>query len=177
MNWTIQLLYYYYDTHLILVELAIDVLLFALVLEGNDDETDEDVDHEERHNDDVDEEEDGDGRAVVVHRAHLLRVRVDRPVHQAETSHGTVRAALHKTVTLVDTDSRQRALQYKATPSWASWTTTEAQFALGQRPVNNYVSATGQHLYPVTQYNQRPGKIVLQYLYIRFMYVLDSCYT
>ena len=77
-----QVLHRSHDTHLILVELAVDVLLFALVLEGNDDETDEDVDHEERNDDDVDEEEDGDGRAVVVHRAHLLGVRVYRPVHQ-----------------------------------------------------------------------------------------------
>ena len=69
-------------------------------------------------------------------------------------------------VTLVDTYSRQRAQKYKATPSWANWTTAEAQFALGQRPVNNYVSATGQQLYkhPVTQYNQRPDKRVCQQL-------------
>ena len=67
-------------------------------------------------------------------------------------------------VTLVDIHSRQRAQKYKVTPSWASWKTAEALFALGQRPVNNYVSATGQQLYPVTQYNQRPDKRVCQQL-------------
>ena len=38
-----------------------------------------------------------------------------------------------------DTYSHQRALRYNVTPSWSSWTTAEAQFALGQRPVNTRI--------------------------------------
>ena len=69
--------------NLILVELAVLVLLFALVLEGDDDEADEDVDHEERDDDDVDEVEDGDDRSMIVHWTVVGRVRVHALVHQS----------------------------------------------------------------------------------------------
>ena len=68
--------------HLILIKLAVLVLLFALVLKGDDDEADEDVDHKERDDNDVDEEKDGDALSVVVNWTHVLLVRVDAPIHQ-----------------------------------------------------------------------------------------------
>jgi len=52
-------------------------------LEGDDDETDEDVDHEECDDDDVDEVEDGHQGAVVVDRADVLCVGVDGHVKDA----------------------------------------------------------------------------------------------
>ena len=70
--------------HLILVELAVLVGGLSLVLEGDDDETDEDVDHEEGENDDVDDVEDGHVRTVVVHGTHVLGVRVDGHVQDAK---------------------------------------------------------------------------------------------
>jgi len=57
--------------------------LLSLVLERDDDEADEDVDHEEGDDDDVDEVEDGDHRTVVVHWTVIGRVRVDASVHQS----------------------------------------------------------------------------------------------
>ena len=70
--------------HLILVELAVLVGGLSLVLEGDDDETDEDVDHEEGEDDDVDDVEDGHVRTVVVHGTHVLGVRVDGHVQDAK---------------------------------------------------------------------------------------------
>ncbi len=68
---------------LVLVQLAVLVGRLSLVLEGDDDEADEDVDHEEGDDDDVDEVEDGDDGAVVVDGAHVLLVRVDGDVQDA----------------------------------------------------------------------------------------------
>ena len=68
---------------LIFVEFTVLVLLFTLVLEGDDDEADEDVDHEERDDDNVDEVEDGDDRSMVVNRAVVGRVRVHAFIHQS----------------------------------------------------------------------------------------------
>jgi hypothetical protein len=72
--------------HLILVEFAVLVRRLSLVLEGDDNETDEDVDHEEGDDDDVDEVEDGNDGTVVVQRATVLLVGVDGDVQDAETS-------------------------------------------------------------------------------------------
>jgi len=72
----------YLVVHLVLIELAVLVLLLALVLEGDDDEADEDVHHEEGDDDDVDKEEYGDALSVVVNRTYVLLVRVDAPIHQ-----------------------------------------------------------------------------------------------
>ena len=63
--------------YLIFIKLAIFVRGFALVLEGDDNETDEDVDHEERDDNDVDEIEDGDDRPEVVQRTAVFRVGID----------------------------------------------------------------------------------------------------
>ena len=76
-------------SYLILVELAVLVLLLAFLLECDDDETDEYVDHKERDDDDVDEVEDGDLHAVVVYWAKSLAVRVNARVQQAETGRNT----------------------------------------------------------------------------------------
>jgi len=70
--------------HLILIQLAVLILLLALLLECDDDKTDKNVDHEKRYDDDVDEVEDGDLPAVVVYWAESLAVRVDTQVHQTE---------------------------------------------------------------------------------------------
>jgi len=69
---------------LVLAELAVLVLLLTLLLECDDDEADEYVDHEERDDDDVDEVEDGDLHAVVVNGANTLAVRVNTRVHQTK---------------------------------------------------------------------------------------------
>lgn len=52
------------------------ILLFTLILECNDDEANEDVNHKESNNDDVDHVEDGHGQAMVVNRAKVLTLRV-----------------------------------------------------------------------------------------------------
>jgi len=72
-------------SNLILVELTVLVLLFALLLECDDDKADKNVDHEERDDDDVNEVEDGDILAVVVYRSQSLAARVNAFVHQTET--------------------------------------------------------------------------------------------
>ncbi len=69
--------------HLVLVKLAVLVRRLALVLEGDDDEADEDVDHEEGDDDDVDEVEDGHDGPVVVDGAHVLGVGVYGDVEDA----------------------------------------------------------------------------------------------
>jgi len=69
--------------HLVLVKFTVPVLLLSFVLERDDDEADEDVDHKESDDDDVDEVEDGDDWAMVVHRAVVAGVRVHALVHQS----------------------------------------------------------------------------------------------
>ena len=61
---------------MILVEFAVLIFHFSLLLEGDNDETDEDVHHEEGNDDDVDDKEDGDDHAVVVDGTDVLSVRV-----------------------------------------------------------------------------------------------------
>lgn len=80
------------ENYLILIQLAIAVFLLSFVLEGNDNETDEDVDHKEGDNNDVDEVENGNHRSIVVQGAHILRVRIDRDVEQSATSLGLISA-------------------------------------------------------------------------------------
>jgi len=61
-------------TNLILVEFAVLVLLFALLLKRHDNEAYEDVDHKECDDDYVDEVEDGDGWTMVQFRTTVLGV-------------------------------------------------------------------------------------------------------
>ena len=55
-------------SYLILVQLAVLEFLFTFLLECDDDEADENVDHEECDDDDVDNIEDGNIYAVIVFR-------------------------------------------------------------------------------------------------------------
>lgn len=66
-------------THLIFIELAIFVLLLALVLKGDNNETDEDVHHEERDDDDVDNVIGSHYRSIVMNWSMILLVGIDRP--------------------------------------------------------------------------------------------------
>ena len=70
--------------YLIFIKLAVFVFLLPLVLEGNDDKTDEDVDHEEGNDDDVDEVENSDCWTMVVNRTVRLLVRVNWLVQQSK---------------------------------------------------------------------------------------------
>jgi len=63
---------------LVLVELVVDQLVLALLLERDDDQRDEDVDEEEREDDEVDDVEDGHVEAEARLRAAVLVRRVDR---------------------------------------------------------------------------------------------------
>jgi len=67
---------------LVLVEIAVLELVLTLVLKCDNDETDENVDHEEGDHDNIADEEDGHGSPVVVDRAFVLSRRVDRLVEQ-----------------------------------------------------------------------------------------------
>ena len=69
--------------YLILIELTIFVLLLTLVLKCDDNETDEDVHHEEGDHDDVDDIEDRDDGPVVDGRSQILGARIDGDVQQA----------------------------------------------------------------------------------------------
>ena len=75
-------------THLVLLELALQVLelLLALLLERDDDEADEEVHHEEGHDHDVRDVEEGHLGARAVARALALLRRVDRVVQQPAAS-------------------------------------------------------------------------------------------
>lgn len=66
--------------YLVLIQLTVLIFLLSLLLECDNDETNEDVHHEEGDDDDVDDEEDGDDHAVVVDGADVLSVRVYGPV-------------------------------------------------------------------------------------------------
>jgi len=59
---------------LVLVEFAVLVLLFAFLLERDDDEADEDVNHEESDDDDVDDIKQCHRWTVVIHRTHALAI-------------------------------------------------------------------------------------------------------
>ena len=66
--------------YLIFVKLAVLVGRLSLGLEGHDDKTDEDVDHEEGDDDDVNKVEDGHIWPVVMQRSDILSIGVDRNV-------------------------------------------------------------------------------------------------
>ena len=62
------------EPNLILLQGAVLVLVLAFALEGDNNETDEDVDHEEGDDNDVDEVKDGHDGAVVVQWAVVLLI-------------------------------------------------------------------------------------------------------
>jgi len=67
-------------SYLILIQFTVFVFLFTLVLKRDDDETHEDVDHEERDDDDVDDVVSRYNWPVVVNGAVIFVVGVDRRV-------------------------------------------------------------------------------------------------
>lgn len=69
-------------THLILIKATVLVLLFTLVLEGHDNKTYEDVDHEEGNNDDVDDVVNCNHGSVVMYWPHVLCVGVYGDIQQ-----------------------------------------------------------------------------------------------
>lgn len=81
-----------YAVTLVLVQVAVLVLLLALVLERNNNETYEDVHHEERDYNNVDDVVGGHDRPEVVDGAAILLVRVDADVEEGgpslECGHG-----------------------------------------------------------------------------------------
>lgn len=70
------------EGYLVLVQLTVLVFLFPLLLEGDNDETHEDVHHEEGNDDDVDDEEDGDLHTIVVDGTLVFCVGVNGAVQQ-----------------------------------------------------------------------------------------------
>lgn len=68
---------------LVFVQLAVCVGRVTLALEGDDDETYKDVDHEEGDDDDVDNVEDGHFGTIVQHWTVTLFVRVNAGVQDA----------------------------------------------------------------------------------------------
>ena len=71
--------------YLIFVKLAVFKGWFTLRLEGNNDKTDKDIDHEEGDNDDVNKVEDGNIWSVVMQRSNILSIGVDGNVKDPET--------------------------------------------------------------------------------------------
>ena len=63
--------------YLIFVKLAIFVRWLSLLLEGNDNETDEDVDHEESNDNDVNEIENGNNGSEIVYGAIIFSIGVN----------------------------------------------------------------------------------------------------
>ena len=74
-NRDVNVLYYIWR-YLVLVQLTVLIFLLSLLLECYNDETNEDVHHEEGNDDNVDDEEDGDDHTVVVDGADVLSMRV-----------------------------------------------------------------------------------------------------
>ena len=68
--------------YLIFIQFAVLILLFTFILKSDNDETDEDVDHEEGDDDDVDEVIAGYERSEVVHRPLVFFVRIYGHVQQ-----------------------------------------------------------------------------------------------
>lgn len=64
-------------THLVFVQLTVDILLLTLRLEGDNHKTDKDVHHEECDNNQEDEVEEGDEGSCVVLGSVTLLPRVD----------------------------------------------------------------------------------------------------
>ncbi len=69
---------------LILVQFAILVFPLALILEGHDDETNEDVHHKEVDHHYESDVVNGDPVSGVFYRSVILLIRIDRDVKQAE---------------------------------------------------------------------------------------------
>lgn len=69
---------------LVLIELTIFILLFALILKGNDNETDKYVDHEECNNNDVYDVVGGNNGTKIVDWTTIFRLGIDGCVKKSE---------------------------------------------------------------------------------------------
>ena len=70
-------IFYIYDIYLIFVKLAVFIGRLSLLLEGNDDKTDEDVHHEESDDNDVDEIKDSHDRPEVMDGSNVFCIGID----------------------------------------------------------------------------------------------------
>ena len=68
------------STYLIFVKLAVLVGRLSLLLEGDDDKTDEDVDHEEGNDNDVNEIENGHNGSIIVDWSDIFGIGIDRHI-------------------------------------------------------------------------------------------------
>ena len=69
--------------YLIFVKLAVFVSGLSLLLKGNDDKTDEDIDHEEGNDNDVNEIKDSNNGTEVVDGSNVFSIGIDRNVKDA----------------------------------------------------------------------------------------------
>ena len=67
-------------TYLIFIKLAIFVRRFSLLLEGNDNKTNKDIDHKEGNDDDINEIENSHNGSIIVDRSNILSIGIDRYV-------------------------------------------------------------------------------------------------
>ena len=69
--------------YLIFVKRAVFVSGLSLLLKGNDDKTDEDIDHEEGNDNDVNEIKDSNDGTEVVDGSNVFSIGIDRNVKDA----------------------------------------------------------------------------------------------
>ena len=67
----------YLITHLIFVKLTILICRLAFILEGNNNKTNENIDHEEGNDDDIYEIEAGYNLSMIMNWAMIFLIRVD----------------------------------------------------------------------------------------------------
>ena len=65
---------------LVLVQITVLEFILTLILEGNNNETDENIDHKESNHDNKGHKEDGHGSAIIIDRSLILTGRIDRLV-------------------------------------------------------------------------------------------------
>ena len=66
--------------YLIFIKLAIFVRRFSLLLEGNDNKTNKDIDHKEGNDDNINEIENSHNGSIIVDRSNILSIGIDRYV-------------------------------------------------------------------------------------------------
>jgi hypothetical protein len=67
----------YYFAHLIFVKLTIFIRRLSFTLKGNNDETDEYIDHKEGNNDDINKIEASHDLSIIMNGAMIFHIRVD----------------------------------------------------------------------------------------------------
>ena len=70
-------------SYLVLIKLAVLVSRLSLLLEGDNDKTNEDIDHKKGNDNDVDEIKHGHDRSIIVNRANVLGIGVDGHVQDS----------------------------------------------------------------------------------------------